>query len=375
MTTPGTKPVERRPSGPPGTGFEYGNTRLRARRSRLLAEADLQSLRASTTLDGLLGSLSGTSYGLDVERALVHRRDALHQLDEAVRSNLGRELTEVLSFYHGHAGRGVALLLGRWDLQNLLAILRSQSGLRTPDVEPSALLVAAGSVDRAAMEELLAQPSLRSTVELMVAWDLPSRPAARQVLRAWPTFQSSGDPVVLERALHEAWAAHVAEELEGWSSTGLESSLRAEIDQRNLSSALRLRASRLEMSQPGPLDDADGALAAGTLPPRTLVDVVRASTPTEVLAVLEPVPLPDDWRSALAAWSADGDLVELAGRLERAVARRAIGLFTTGDPLGIDVPVAYVWAKECEARNLRLLGRAIVHRLDWEDVRHDLYPW
>jgi vacuolar-type H+-ATPase subunit C/Vma6 len=32
-----------------------------------------------------------------------------------------------------------------------------------------------------------------------------------------------------------------------------------------------------------------------------------------------------------------------------------VGLFLSGDPLGLDVPVAYATAKENEVRNLRLL--------------------
>ena len=50
----------------------------------------------------------------------------------------------------------------------------------------------------------------------------------------------------------------------------------------------------------------------------------------------------------------------------------AMALFGTGDPLAIDVPLAYMVAKLAEARNLRLLGEAAVRRIAPDVVRREL---
>jgi V/A-type H+/Na+-transporting ATPase subunit C len=56
--------------------------------------------------------------------------------------------------------------------------------------------------------------------------------------------------------------------------------------------------------------------------------------------------------------------------------RWAVGLFLRGDPLGIDVPIAYTVAKENEVRNLRLLGEGSVGGLPVAAVRAQLIvPW
>jgi vacuolar-type H+-ATPase subunit C/Vma6 len=49
-----------------------------------------------------------------------------------------------------------------------------------------------------------------------------------------------------------------------------------------------------------------------------------------------------------------------------------MALFGTGDPLAIDVPLAYMVAKLAEARNLRLLGEAAVRRIAPDVVRREL---
>jgi vacuolar-type H+-ATPase subunit C/Vma6 len=47
-------------------------------------------------------------------------------------------------------------------------------------------------------------------------------------------------------------------------------------------------------------------------------------------------------------------------------------LFVGGDPLAIDVPIAFAAAKQAEARNLRLLGEAAARGIDPEIVRREL---
>lgn len=357
------------------TGFDYGNTRLRAQRGRLLDGADYRELFGAGTTERLLGALSATPYGPDVERALV-RHDAFHQLDEAVRCHLARSLRAMRSFYEGEARAGVDLLLSRWDLRNVRSIIRLKVRPSAyEDAEP--MLVTAGALDEPALAELTGQPSLRSLVELMVAWDVPSRPAARQVLREWPRYEITGDPVFLENALNHAWAAHTADALDGWVGTELESVLRAEVDQINLVTALRLRQTSLEVEGILDLEPHEGGryLPGGVLRPALLGQVRRTSTPADLVALVAEQALPTDWLAALTTWSADQDLGALGGKLERALARDAIGLFGRGDPLGIAIPIAFTWAKECEARNLRLVGRSITHHIRWDDIEPELYPW
>ncbi|MGH2780090.1 MAG: hypothetical protein ACRDLA_01495, partial [Thermoleophilaceae bacterium] len=50
----------------------------------------------------------------------------------------------------------------------------------------------------------------------------------------------------------------------------------------------------------------------------------------------------------------------------------AAALFRMGDPLTLDVPIAFAAAKQSEARNLRLLGEASARGIHPEVVRREL---
>lgn len=350
-------------------GFEYGNTRLRARRGQILGESDYRELFLAGTTDRMLGVLRTTAYGLDVERALVHHQP-LQRLDGAVSGHLVRMFGDLRRFYSGSAAEGVELLLGRWDLRNLLAIVRSTA--RPADrAELASMLVPAGVLEPATLAELAAQPSLRSVIDLMVAWDLPSRSTARRLLREWPSFETEGDPSVFEEALTRSWAESVDDSLRGWSGTALATVLRAEVDLVNLLASLRRRDVRVV----GPADDDDVYLPGGALGAGVLARVRHAPSQADAIAVLSEQRVAPAWMAALHAWSDDQDMSALGGRIERAIADAAIRLFASGDPLGIAIPVAFVAAKESEARNVRLIGRALVHRFDWSEVEQELFPW
>ncbi len=353
----------------PGSGFDYGNARLRARRAQLLDGEDLRELYAAGSADRMLGVLRSTPYERDLERALV-RRDPLRRIDDTVRHHLVRSLGDVRRFYGGRAAAGIELLLGRWDRRNLVTIVRTMA---RPTVyrELDPLMVPAGVIGAGPLAELASQPSLRSAVELMMAWDLPTRRTSRRLLAEWPRYEAGNDPLVLEAVLHRAWAESVDDALADWAGSDLEKILRTEIDLLNLLSTLRRR----DVEGPGPTGPEEDVLVGGTLRPRVLDEVRRASDGAQVVAALAGHRLPEGWSEAIERWSSDDDIAALAGRLERALAALAVGLFRRGDPLGISIPIAFSWAKECEARNIRLVGRALVHRLPLNEVEEELFPW
>lgn len=376
--------------------YDFGNARLRAMRSRLFDEQAYQELLAKD-LDGLIASLAQTDYQADVEAALLRYR-GLPCVHEAVRTSLARTLNKLAGFYQGHPRRLVDLLLARWDRRNLLAILRAQAApppLRRTE-EIMSLLVPTGRLDETALAQLVAQPGLRATVDLMVAWRLPDAETAETILRAWPAYQQSENLATLEHALNRAYAYWLDSQLDcsrGQSLPPLNADrdlvrwfLCAEVDHSNLMLALRLHSAGPENLRLWPVTVQDrplqvgtsGAglsalfLPAGSLSPRLLEQVVRAHTRDDVLRLLLVVPGMSRWQAALEEWVQSGDLPALETNLEYALTREAAQLFVAGDPLGIAVPIAYVWSKDNEVRNLRLLGHGLANQLDPVTIRDQL---
>lgn len=351
------------------TGLEYGNARLRARRSRLLGPADYSILLSATSIDRLLGMLSETTYASAVTEALPRFR-GVRRLDEALRRSLASELRAVQEFYAGVHVPALRLLLERWDLHNLRTILRAKAHPGEAG-DLTAMLVPAGQLSETELGELSEQPGLRAVIDLMVAWGLPSRARARKLAAAWPRFERTGDVAVLEAVLTRQYAAHLDDVL---SDEGDEADpgglLRAEIDRANLMVALRRREAGVDGE---PLaaaegEEADSFLPGGRLRRSVLEAAGAAPNGADAAAVLMAAPLIPGWEEALAAWSIHGDLGRLEEALIEATTHHAVGLFRRGDPLGAAIPAAYVLAKENEVRNLRWIGRGIVQGLSSDEL-------
>ena len=352
-------------------GYDYGNARIRALRSRMLTVDDYSGLLNAGTIERLLGSLADTAYAPEVQAALL-RFSGLRCLDEAVRSHLARHLRMLTTFFDGPERSRLERLLHGWDLRNLRTILRGRVRIEGSE-QIVRLLVAAGTIDEPALIELASQPSLRATVELMMAWNLPSAGTAARMITAWPEYEATNDPSVIEGTLNRAYADHLRSSLSGGPSDEITRILRLEIDQINLVSALRLRSSRLA-AEPGwdTVDPSTHFLPAGRIPVDSLESVRLAETPSDVARLLQDAPLPPTWTTAVTEWSVNDDLLRFSASLEAAMAREAVGLFAKGDPLGIAIPVAFAWTKESEARNLRLIGRGVVHAIPPEVVEQEL---
>lgn len=350
------------------TGYEYGNTRVRAMRSRLLDRDDYAEMMAAGSLDRVLAILAETEYRPDVESALV-RAQGLRRLDESTRSNLARTLRAVASFYAEAPRRYVDLLLHRWDWRNLRALLRLPETTRiSPNV--TGLLVPAGRLDDTALTELATQSDVRSLIDLLVVWGVPSRETAIALTRARARYEAEGDPTILEMAIDRAFAEEMNQVL-GEEDTGPAAILRSEVDVRNLESALRLRLARLD-HEPGWSDVPVDYVSGGIVPTDVWTQVTLTDSPEAVAELLTSRRLPTGWDRVIRAWATHDDLVRLREDLQRATTSAGVSRFVTGDVLGFDVPLAYVFAKEAEVRNIRLIGRGLAHGIPIDEVEAHL---
>jgi V/A-type H+-transporting ATPase subunit C len=349
-------------------GFDFGNTRVRARRADLFGAARYQELVA-LDVDRLLAALSDTPYRPDLEAATPRHR-GLRLLEEALRTNLARALREVVSWYGGPAGADIAIAVGRWDLRNVRAILRGQYARREPD-EIRAALVPAGHLSDAVLGELAAQAGLRPTVELMFTWGVPNPDVARTAAAALPDFESSGDFQALERAVERAAAAQLRRALEE-AGPEVARLLRSEIDQINVLTALRLQQAASESGEWDAVDPMERLLGGGALPLPALAKAAGADDPTAAAEVIVAAGVPAPWDAALQRWAVSTDLVVLNDDLDEAAARGAAAMFATADPLGPGVPLAYVWSKENEVKNLRTIGAGAAAGLPADQIEEGL---
>jgi vacuolar-type H+-ATPase subunit C/Vma6 len=343
------------------TGFEYGNTRIRARRTLLYDRSAYAELLTATDVDQLTSMLTAGPYRTDLEAAAV-RRSGPGRIDAALSARLAREIREILGFYAGPPAVRLSVLARRWDVRNIVTLVRAlarRSGGATPVLE----LPAAGSMSGAVLDELASQGALRPMLDLLVTWRLPSNRVVGSIRRVLPDLERSGDPLVVEAAIHRGFALDVADVVAERPDDALSRQLRAEADRVDLSTAARLRRARIAGE---PLPDLEEVwLGTGGARIPALVSLVVDDEPGRVIADLGPVPA--GMVAAVRAWMVHGEAPRLVDDLDLALlglARRAV----VDDPLAIGVPVGYVWELESEVRNLRLVARAVANRLeDMED--------
>ena len=167
--------------------FDYGNTRLRARTGRLLRDADYERLLGED-IDGAARVRSRTRRTRR-EAEAAGRAGGLQRAAPGDPVPTGRSLEEMRSFYAGRARELVDVLLSRFDVQNVVSVLRARAHPADPVDDALAALVAgrAGSSNRS-RSEMLRQRELAGVVDLL-ARRTPDREQAGALRAAFGEYE------------------------------------------------------------------------------------------------------------------------------------------------------------------------------------------
>ena len=316
----------------------------------------------------MLRALQDTRYAPQAEA--VGHVGGLQALHLTVRSELAGSLEEMRSFYSGRARELVDALLSRFDVQNVISLLRARSHRDTSIEDALAALTPVGWLVEPLAREILRPRELAGVVDLLVR-RLPDREQAGVLRAAFREYERTDDLAALERAVLADHAARLVGTLDSAGSDGaaLLRFRQRETDEHNLLVALRLREA-IASGAEGTPPPTDTVLAGGTIPPAALATLTRAVPATIVAAVGR---LGGGiWQGPLERWMTTGDLNALQRAFERQAVADVTALFVIGDPLAIDVPLAFTTATQVEARNLRLLGEAAVRGIAAEVVHAEL---
>lgn len=353
------------------SGYEYGNARLRAMRSRLLSRPELNELVEGGSLAELIGLLARTPYRRAVEVSLVQSSD-LESIDEALRRDFIQTTANIRSFFDGAERALVDLILRGYDLHNLKTVLRGLSHqLPRSDIERALLPV--GDLSAVVLNELLRASSPRAAIDLLATLGHPFA----QPLLSLRAEQPGSDLFEMELAL-DRWRFNEAARVLKSSQDGAalcRAALNLDTDIANLFVVLRfLHApeeqrhfkARLERGGLEHLFYGAGMLSVERL--RRLYDANSVKTALGMLGDMPFYPaLNDGWQ----AYEQSGLLSEI----ERALRRyqlRWLAWQIAKDPLGIGVFLGYMALKSNEIANLRRIARSIQLKQNSEAIRAEL---
>jgi V/A-type H+-transporting ATPase subunit C len=321
--------------------FSYINARVKVMKSQLLLPPRFEELLAAPDVNAIIQILVDTPYNVELQEALS-RFAGLRAIDEALSQNFYHACRRILSFGDGAERRQIEVVLLRYDLQNIRAIIRGRHTGKTED-EILSTLYPGGSLSEARLRELLEQPDLRAIADTLQTW---MHPLGRALREGADAAQRSGSLLDAEIALDRAYARYgyrVADG-EGDGETSFRRFLSTEVTVTNLKTALRLRRIR-DLSR----EERDRFFVLGGAISRERF--LALADPQTGIAEVAAV------RVAGADLSGTEDPLEMERIVDRAFQRTSAQLLV-GDQLGIDVVIGYLTRKAAEVANLRVIAHA-----------------
>ncbi len=164
--------------------YDYLNARVRGMSTDLLSREFYEQVLAAWTESMLLDALLGSSYAPDVQEARGRHASApvFQAIEAAVRSNAASVFARLLSAAPPEPRRLLAIQLNRWDVANVISLLRARLAGAGPPEALSAVLPL-GELGEAQLGELAAEDDVESLADALTTWKQPVGFEMRRAIR------------------------------------------------------------------------------------------------------------------------------------------------------------------------------------------------
>lgn len=347
-----------------GNDYGYCNARIRGMKSRLLDDAFFDRLIGSHEIGQIIHELHDTPYADDLDEALLHGANA-GSVDEALRHNMVRDYRTVLHCLNVEGAELVTTLLGWWDLFNIKTVIRGKH-MHLSAEEISAGLMPVGQVGHRELEELSRAQDVREAADILATWGGPYASPLRASLGE---YQRTNDLSVLELALDRFYAGWASGRMLGGGEDRAIARrvLGAQIDVVNVLTVLRLLKADVPKDQVHRFHLEGGLHISEDL----FLKLAALSDIDEVLDRLRSTPYGNTLEDAALAYLRSGSIAVFERALEDHLTRYALST-GRGDPLGVGVAIGYLWAKQNEVTNLRIVVKGSAVGMPEDRVRKEL---
>ncbi|MFA7198325.1 MAG: V-type ATP synthase subunit C [Methanoculleus sp.] len=220
--------------------YIYACTRMRVRRSLLIPREDyLRMLNMS--LPEITRFIGETNYRSEIDE-LANSFSGIDLVEVALSWNLAKEYQRVLELVPGDLKYFTVSYLRRWDIQNVVTILRGKlQGLQPGKIKE--VLIPAGRLDRVVLDRLVAEDSPERVVEA-----LRNERFYPILEKELPRAMETGSFAHLENELYKGYYARLIADATSGIKGGdvFEKYIELEINIRNIQSLFRLRASHVQ---------------------------------------------------------------------------------------------------------------------------------
>jgi V/A-type H+-transporting ATPase subunit C len=333
-------------------------------RSHLLTRDFFMRLVEADSFDTLHSMLEQTVYRREINEAIL-MDPARPDYDLALNVNLVSSFRKILDATGGEAHKLVATLLSRYDVQNIKTVLRGKKGNATPS-EIASLLTPVGTLRMDVLEQLAREREIRGVVDLMATLGLKY---VRPLAQALPDFfKHDQDLAILELALDKFYFQNAVDQLGGRGRNVrlVRQVFVTEIDMRNLSTLVRIRGIRID-------DDEvmDLRIPGGSLTPEQFLALDRLG---DVVQLVSEYPDPRYRKlleRALTEYR-EVDVVAFDRELEWEVYRQGAAMSNI-DVLGVGVIIGYIYSKQNEIINLRIVLKGKTMDQPQAEIKRNLF--
>ena len=346
--------------------YDYGNTRLRARISRLQSIQTLESFSDLTSIDSFISALTKTPYQESIEAALTYAH-GYACVSEAMRRELHGIVDDLNRFYEGDVRQRVNMIFRRMDLLNIKAILRGLSHeARLEDVTDS--LSPLGTIPNPILVQIAKSKDVYEAISRIVIYQLPMA----EPLLELKAHSQQLNATEIELTLEKWYFSQIKQNLQGNSEDQriLREYYALEADIVNLNTVLRFIASpesyeKLESSIQTYL------IEPGNISTNTLLSLAKMSSVESVIQSLFSTKYGKFLQKGLECYQDTKQLSEFENQLRMYCLRWLAGL-PKQYPLGIGVPLGYEARKKSEIRNLRWIAKGIQSGFDPGYIKENL---
>ena len=347
--------------------FDYLNARVRGMSTLLLTPDFYNQVLGAAADNVIVDALLASSYAEEMREALAARAGAppAFAVEAAARSSAHAAFAKVLAIAPPEPRRLLALQLNRWDVANIMALLRGKIAGAGPR-EFLAAVLPIGELDEIQLGELAAEADVTNLADALPTWKHAFAFALRRAIRECPR---QDDPVSLERALYRAWFQWALSQLsaEDPQAEPVRDMLRRQIDLANVLALLALIRDRERTGTTEPFEP----IPAGKLPERIYAELAACDSLEGAFETLTATYFAPGIEKGILAYGQARSLAVMERFLEAVVVEKGCRLFRR-DMLSIAVPLGFIWRKYSEMVNLRLLARGAVYRMPANAMREGM---
>lgn len=329
--------------------YDYLNARIKGMHSNLLGRDFYEQILASRGTAPLVDALLSSPYGGHIREALERDR-SVSGIEWGLRRNLFETFENVRALAPPKPRRLLSIQFHKWDMQNIIAIVRGKAaGLLPEDILTG--VFPAGELGDVELEELAAEEDVKSVIDALTAWNFPLAFDLRKVMRA---HSDELKCAFMEAEFMRILFAYALENLsdDDEDESLLKNHIQSQIDLVNVKVALWA----VSQGEAGRRLEPFAPISGGRLSARMLSRIERASSLEMSFEIMAETYFRHAIDQGILAFGESRRLAVMERFLEIEIIEAGCKMFRA-DPLGIGVPIGYVWRKYNEFLNLRILLR------------------